>query len=111
MWKMLSYLNLLGVYIIAFCIMGTFVSVYNYLGFELKAPLYNLPHYLIAAIFLMYAFGIVGNIVAGSLSDKYSSKTIIRLALLAFCIGARPYVFEQSYCVACGLDHFYHCFF
>ncbi|MDN6280395.1 MAG: MFS transporter [Psychroflexus sp.] len=87
MGKMLSNLNLLGVYIIAFCIMGSFVSVYNYLGFQLKAPPYNLPHYLIAAIFLMYAFGIVGNIVAGSLSDKYSSKIIIRLALLTFVLG------------------------
>lgn len=111
MGKMLSNLNLLGVYIIAFCIMGTFVSVYNYLGFELKAPPYNLPHYLIAAIFLMYAFGIVGNIVAGSLSDKYSSKLIIRIALLAFILGIALMFSSSLFLLLLGLTIFTIAFF
>ncbi|MDQ7918301.1 MFS transporter [Mesonia sp. MT50] len=111
MGKMLTNLNLLGIYIIAFCIMGSFVSVYNYLGFELKAPPYNLPHYLIAAIFLMYAFGIIGNLVAGSLSDKYSSKRIIRLALLAFILGIALMFSSNLILLLLGLTIFTIAFF
>ena len=76
-----------ALYIVAICLMGSFVSVYNYLGFKLEAPPYNLPHSLIACIFLMYAFGIVGNLLGGTLSDKYAPKKILLTALILVLFG------------------------
>lgn len=108
---MFSNTNLLGIYFTAFCMMGSFVSVYNYLGFQLEAEPYNLPHYLIAAIFLMYAFGIVGNMVAGSLSDKYSSKRIIRIALLLFILGIGLLFSKPLFLILLGLTIFTLAFF
>ena len=79
--------KIMAMYLVAICLMGAFVSVYNFLGFKLESAPYNLPHYLIAMIFLMYAFGIFGNMVAGSLSDRYSSRMILLIALGLMLIG------------------------
>lgn len=103
MKSMLTNSKLMGIYLLAFCLMGGFVSVYNYLGFKLEAAPYYLPHYLIAAIFLMYAFGIMGNMVAGSLSDRYSSKKIIRIALILFVIGVFLMFFSPLVSILLGL--------
>ncbi|RXK80845.1 MFS transporter [Filimonas effusa] len=79
--------TLLGLYAIAACLLGCFVSVYNYLGFRLEAAPFHLPHYLIAAIFLMYSFGIAGNILAGKLSDRFSSRNMLSMFILLVVTG------------------------
>jgi YNFM family putative membrane transporter len=51
---------LLCMFCIAALMMGTFVSIYNYLSFRLEAPPFSLPSYIIASVFLMYMVGIAG---------------------------------------------------
>lgn len=79
--------RLLSFYGIGFCLMGGFVSVYNYIGFRLEAAPFGLPHYVIAFIFLMYIFGITGNLWAGVLSDRYTPQKVVRVTLLVFVMG------------------------
>ncbi len=66
-----------GIFFIGFSVMGSFVSVYNYLGFRLEAPPFSLPHSIIASVFLMYTIGVLGSMIAGKWSDRFSSKKII----------------------------------
>lgn len=103
--------KLLAMYIVAICLMGSFVSVYNFLGFKLEAPPYNLPHYLIAMIFLMYAFGIFGNMVAGTLSDKYSPKKILLSALVLMLLGTIAMFLDNLVVILLGLTFFTISFF
>lgn len=79
--------DLWGLYFLGFCIMGIFVSIYNYLGFKLEEPPYNLPSSLVAVLFLMYAFGIGGNLIAGFLSDRYSSRVLLHLFLFILLVS------------------------
>lgn len=103
--------KLLAMYIVAICLMGSFVSVYNYLGFKLEAAPYNLPHYLIALIFLMYAFGIFGNLTAGKLSDLYSPKKILLIALGLLLLGIALMYLENLLLILLGLTIFTIAFF
>lgn len=103
--------KLLAMYVVAICLMGSFVSVYNFLGFKLEAPPYNLPHYLIAMIFLMYAFGIFGNMVAGTLSDKYSPKKILLSALALMLLGTIAMFLDNLVVILLGLTFFTISFF
>ncbi len=103
--------KILAMYVVAICLMGTFVSIYNYLGFKLEAPPYNLPHYIIALIFLMYAFGIVGNLVAGRLSDRYAAKNILLLALILLFLGLGLMYISNLFIILIGLTIFTVAFF
>lgn len=103
--------RIIAMYIVAICLMGTFVSVYNFLGFKLEAAPYNLPHYLIALIFLMYAFGIFGNLTAGKLSDKYSPKRILLLALGLLLLGVCLMFLDNLIIILLGLTIFTIAFF
>ena len=103
--------KILALYLVAICLMGTFVSIYNYLGFKLEAPPYNLPHYIIALIFLMYAFGIVGNLVAGRLSDRYAPKNILLFALFLLFAGLGLMYSSNLVVILIGLTLFTIAFF
>ncbi|WP_413512179.1 MFS transporter [Myroides odoratus] len=111
MQRILRNKRIIAMYIVGICLMGSFVSIYNYLGFKLEAPPYNLPHYLIALIFLMYAFGIVGNLVAGRLSDRYSVKKMLFLALTLLFIGLGLMYVANLFVVLVGLTIFTIAFF
>jgi len=101
----------LAMYVVAICLMGAFVSIYNYLGFKLEAPPYSLPHYLIALIFLMYAFGIVGNLVAGRLSDRYPAKKLLLFALGLLLVGLGLMYVADLVVILVGLTLFTVAFF
>lgn len=103
--------KILAMYVVGICLMGTFVSIYNYLGFKLEAPPYSLPHYIIALIFLMYAFGIVGNLVAGRLSDRYAAKNILLLALGLLLVGLGLMYIANLAVILLGLTIFTVAFF
>lgn len=77
MRNFLSDKYLLALFFIGFSVMGSFVSIYNYLGFRLESEPFSLSQSIIAGIFLMYIVGVFGSIKAGRWSDKYASKNII----------------------------------
>ncbi len=103
--------KIIAMYVVAISLMGSFVSVYNYLGFKLEAAPYHLPHYIIAFIFLMYAFGIGGNLIAGPLSDKYPPKKILMGALFVVFLGLGLMMFSPLFIILIGLVLFTISFF
>lgn len=75
--------RLLGLCLFAALAMGSFVSLYNYLGFRLEAPPFSLSSQVVASIFLLYAVGLGGSFAAGPLADKWGlPPTLAALALL-----------------------------
>jgi YNFM family putative membrane transporter len=68
-------------YALAFLTMGGFISLYNYIGFRLLAAPYNLSHFQVSLIFLVYLLGSFSSGVVGSLIHRFGRPFMIRLTL------------------------------
>ena len=79
---------LLRLYVTAFALMGAMVTVYNYLGYRLAAPPFELPTVVIGLIFLCYLAGTVSSAVTGRLSDRYGRRPIATASALLAVAGA-----------------------
>ena len=64
-------------YLQAFLTMGGFVAMYNFLGFHLSAPPYQLPLWLTGLIFLAYLAGTVSSPRAGVLASRLGRKPVL----------------------------------
>ncbi|MCQ2375068.1 MAG: MFS transporter [Salinivirgaceae bacterium] len=112
--QMRGYLRtplMIQMYLCAFLLMGGFVSIYNYTGFHLEAPPYSLPHTIIASIFFMYILGILGSLYAGRLSDKHSTRVLIRYFVAGSIIGQLMMLSQQLWLLVLGLCVFTFNFF
>ncbi len=76
-----------ALYAIGFLFMGVFVSVYNYISFRLATPPYGLPERAISLLFLMYLFGTVSSLLFGRLSDRFSPRALLIVALSLLLLG------------------------
>ena len=79
--------GLLCLYALAFLSMGGFISLYNYIGFRLLAPPYNLTHYQVSLIFLVYLLGSFSSGMVGSLIHRFGRPFMIRLSLSVMLAG------------------------
>lgn len=102
---------MLRLYVIAALVMGTFVSVYNYLTFRLEAKPFSLSHLVIAFIFLMYIFGVFGTMIVGRLSKKFPANNILKVSILSMLAGALLLLSENLYILIFGLAVFTLSFF
>lgn len=80
--------RLLCLYVMGFLLMGSFVSLYNYIGFELIAPPYNLNPTLVSFIFVLYLVGTFSSTFLSRMSDTYGRFNIIRISMVLMFIGA-----------------------
>jgi YNFM family putative membrane transporter len=69
-------------FLIGFLVMGSFVTVYNYAGFRLAEPPYELSQSQIALIFGMYLFGIAASSGAGGLADRLGRGPVMIAGVL-----------------------------
>ena len=74
-------------YLIAFCCMGGFVTLYNYVTFRLLGHDFGLSHTQVGLIFLAYAFGSLSSTVMGNLVNTYGRRRILSSALGIMTIG------------------------
>lgn len=74
-------------FLVGFLIMGSFVGIYNYLGFRLSLPPYDLGPAAIGAIFLLYAVGSASSALAGQLADRLGRRRIVLLMGLTMGAG------------------------
>ncbi|MCS3529299.1 MFS transporter [Chryseobacterium sp. JUb7] len=111
MKRFLTDSYMLRLYIIAALLMGSFVSVYNYLTFRLESTPFSLSHFFIAFIFLMYTFGVFGTMITSRLSKKFNQNTILKGAILSMLFGIIFLISENLYLVIFGLGLFTLSFF
>jgi len=78
---------LLCLYGISFMVMGSFVTLFNYITFRLLAPPYGLTQSHVSLIFLSYLLGSLSASFAGRLVNRFGRCAIIRLSLLIMAIG------------------------
>jgi MFS transporter, YNFM family, putative membrane transport protein len=89
----LSDSGLIRLYLIAFALMGAFVTVYNYLTYRLEAAPFHLSQTVIGSIFFAYLAGTASSAVAGRLADRVGrwgvawTAVVVALAGLAITLS------------------------
>ena len=78
---------LLQLYVIAFCLMGAFMAMYNYIGYPLMAPPYNLSQTAIGGLFTLYLVGTFSSTFMGGMADRHGNERILCLSIGIMIIG------------------------
>jgi YNFM family putative membrane transporter len=87
-WKShLRHASLPFLFLIGCLLMGTFVTVYNYAGFRLTAPPYNLSPTQISLIFVVYLFGMAASPLAGASADRLGRGPVLLGGIVVAAIG------------------------
>lgn len=86
---------LVGLYLIAFLLMGGFVATYNYLAFRLVADPYLLPAWAVGLTFLAYLAGTASAPRAAVLASRHGRYPVMVVMVLVMLAGllatlARP---------------------
>ncbi|MGZ4135381.1 MAG: MFS transporter [Tumebacillaceae bacterium] len=79
--------GLLCLYGIGFLLMGSFVSLYNYIGFQLIAPPYHLSQTLVGWIFVVYIVGTFSSTWMGRLADQYGRRKVLWIGIAIMLSG------------------------
>ncbi|MGN7355933.1 MFS transporter [Paenibacillus sp. SAF-054] len=80
--------GLLILYALGFLLMGSFVTLYNYIGYQLIAPPYSLSQALVGFIFIVYIAGTFSSTWMGKMADNHGRPLMLRIGLLIFLSGA-----------------------
>ena len=72
---------------LAFLLMGSFVSTYNYLGFRLVGPLFELPDLVIGLVYLAYLFGTLSSALVGGIAARWGRRPVLAVSVLAQLLG------------------------
>lgn len=88
-WSFFSWENksLFLLCLLAFCIMGCFVSVFNYIPYVLMEAPYKLPQSVIGLIFLVQIFGFLSSSLCGKLVKILGTVKLIAFQLLIMLVG------------------------
>lgn len=78
---------LLALYATAFLVMGSFVTVYNYLSFSLQGPPWFLAPSAVSWVFLLYTVGIFASPIAGRVSDRVGRPRVLLAGALMQLAG------------------------
>ncbi|WP_042159671.1 MFS transporter [Paenibacillus gorillae] len=88
LWSQCRNPRLLCLYGLGFLLMGSFVTLFNYIGFELTGEPYNLSQTIVGSIFVVYLMGTFSSTWMGRLADRYGRTGVIILALAIILAGA-----------------------
>jgi YNFM family putative membrane transporter len=79
--------GLLRLYLIAFALMGAFVTVYNYLTFRLSGAPFGLSTSVIGALFTVYLAGTWSSTAAGRLADRAGRYAVLAAGVAVAIAG------------------------
>ncbi|AEG60847.1 MFS transporter [Desulforamulus ruminis] len=102
---------LVGCYLVGFCLMFSFVGVYNYASFLLAGPPYFLSTRAIGLIFLTYLAGTVSSTLSGALANRWGNPATIALNTLISMTGMLLTFSNNIYLFILGLTLFCFGFF
>ncbi|MCW2277079.1 MFS transporter [Heliophilum fasciatum] len=71
-----------------FLLMGSFVTLFNYIGFVLIAPPYELRPAWVGGIFIVYTVGTVSSTWMGQLAGRFRRRAVLWWGLLIVGVGA-----------------------
>lgn len=103
--------KLLLIYLIAFCAMGSFVSVYNFITYVLLHAPYNLSQTFIGCLFCTYLVGSFSSAYMGKKTYLWGNGKVIGISALLMLTGIAITVLMPLLCKITGLVIFTFGFF
>ncbi|WP_405161849.1 MFS transporter [Nocardia sp. NBC_01499] len=79
--------GLLALFALALVLVGTFVSLYNFLGYRLTQPPFELPDAVAGLVFLLYLAGTAVATVAGRLADRVGRHRVLAGTVVLMGVG------------------------
>lgn len=86
-----------------FLLLGAFVTVYNYLGYRLLAPPYNLSQAVVGLIFGIYLVGTFSSAWMGHLAGKLGRRKVLWTALALMLVGVTLTMLQPLWLIMLGI--------
>jgi MFS transporter, YNFM family, putative membrane transport protein len=86
-----------------FLLMGSFVTLYNYISYRLLAPPFSLSQTAVGLIFAVYLFGLFGSAWMGSLAARIGRLRFFWRAILVTLIGNFLTLSDQLWLIIAGV--------
>jgi MFS transporter, YNFM family, putative membrane transport protein len=86
-----------------FLLMGSFVTIYNYIGYRLLGPPFLLSQTKIGLVFAVYLCGILGSAWAGGLAGRFGQVTLLPVTLVLMLGGIIMTLFNQVWAIVIGI--------
>ena len=86
-----------------FLLLGAFVTIYNYIGYRLLAPPYNLSQAAVGAIFTIYLIGTFSSPWVGHLAGKLGRRKVLWMMLALMLAGTLLTLPQSLWAVLVGV--------
>lgn len=87
----------------AFLLSGAFVTIYNFIGYRLLAPPYNLSQSAVALVFLIYLAGIFGSPWVGDLAGRLGRRKVLWALFVLVLLGVALTLFASLWLILGGI--------
>jgi predicted MFS family arabinose efflux permease len=95
--------RMLALYTQGFLLMGAFVALYNFLGFRLAAPPFDLPQSVISLLFLAYLAGTWSSAQTGVLAARHGRRPVLLGAIALMIVGVLATLADVTVVVLAGI--------
>jgi MFS transporter, YNFM family, putative membrane transport protein len=95
--------SLPALFLMGFVLMGSFVTLYNYIGYRLLAPPYQLSQSAIGAIFVVYLTGVVASPWSGRMADAFGRGRVLTGGIVIMLIGLGLTMLQPIAAIAAGI--------
>lgn len=103
--------GLLCIYLIAFALMGGFVTLFNYIGYLLSEEPYSLSQSFIGSLFIVYLMGTFSSAWMGRLADIKGHAIIVKISLSIMLAGVLLTLYPNLIVIIIGIAIFTFGFF
>jgi YNFM family putative membrane transporter len=86
-----------------FLLLGAFVTVYNYLGYRLLAPPFNLSQAVVGLIFGIYLIGTFSSAWMGSLAGRLGRRKVLWTAFALMLVGTALTLLSSLWLIMLGI--------
>jgi YNFM family putative membrane transporter len=87
----------------AFFLMGGFVTVYNYIGYRLLAPPFNLSQTAVGFLFTVYLIGIFSSAWMGNLAGRVGRRRVFWTAFVIMLAGTMMTLSSSVWVIVAGV--------
>ena len=96
---------------LSFLMMGSFVSLYNYIGYRFLGPEFGLRQSAVGALSVLYLLGIFSSVWAGRLADRLGRRNVLWLVMSVMFAGLLLTLFGNLAAVVVGVGIYTFGFF
>ncbi|MBX8565233.1 MFS transporter [Pseudomonas cichorii] len=98
-------------FLLAFLLMGAFVTLFNYIGYRLLTEPYNLSQAVVGVFSIVYLSGIYSSAQIGALGDRLGRRKVLWAVIVMMLIGLAMTLFTPLLVVIVGVLIFTFGFF